>query len=67
MTKEEYIDRFITLDTCFELAKNSGDEKEASKIGSEIMALHIQMRTELTDEECYEVNDVLDAVLLNGE
>ena len=67
MTKEEYIDRFITLDTCFELAKNSGDEKEASKIGSEIMALHTQIRTELTDEECYEVNDVLDAVLLKGE
>ena len=64
MTKQEYIDKFINLDTCFELAAKHNDEQAMSKIGDEIQALHQQMSNDLTEEECFEVCAVLDNVIL---
>lgn len=64
MTKQEYIDKFISLDTVFELAAKHNDEKAMSEIGDEIMSLHQQMSEELTEEDVYEVCVVLDNVIL---
>lgn len=64
MTKQEYIDKFISLDTVFELAAKHNDEKAMSEIGDEIQALHQQMRVDLTEEECFEVCVILDNVIL---
>lgn len=64
MTKQEYIDKFINLDTCFELAAKRGMEKEINEIANEIQALHMQMGEDLTEEECFEVCVILDNVIL---
>lgn len=67
MEKEEYINKFIDLDTCFELAAKHNDEQAMSEIGDEIQALHQQMRDDLTEEECFEVCVILDSVVLKEE
>lgn len=62
MTKQEFIDKFITLDTVYELAVKHNDLRAISEIGDEIMSLHQKMSEELTADDAFEVCVLLDAI-----
>ena len=64
MSKQEYIDKFINLDTCFELAAKHNDEQAMSEIGDEIQALLMQMGDDLSEDEAFEVCAILDSVIV---
>ena len=63
MTKQEYIDKFISLETCYELAMKHNDALAMSGIVADEIGLRLKMKEELTEEEIAEVNEILDSVL----
>ena len=63
MSKQDFMDKMIALDTTFELAIKHNDETAATEISKEIETLMSSAMDEFSETEMFEMALILDNVL----